>query len=62
MSNLWMRPAEAPAGTYLVVFRCCFSLTEKRKIPFQLSSDCRAQLYIDGKRLLEGPERGAVEY
>ena len=35
MSNLWMRPAEAPAGTYLVVFRCCFSLTEKRKIPFR---------------------------
>lgn len=62
MSHLWMRPAEAPAGTYLVVFRCCFSLTEKRKIPFQFSADCRAQLYIDGKRLLEGPERGAVEY
>ncbi|MBE6394742.1 MAG: hypothetical protein E7044_11900 [Lentisphaerae bacterium] len=59
--NKWMTPAVEPAGNYIAVFRCCFE-SAAETLFFKYSADCRAQLYLDGKRISDGPERGAAEY
>ena len=54
-------PENPPATTYLVVFRCCFEVTEPRELHFQFSADNHAQLFLDGQWFIDGPERGAKE-
>ncbi len=39
-------------------FRCCFTLNTRTKIRFHVSADQRYTLYLDGKRVGFGPERG----
>lgn len=62
MSNMWMKPADEPVNSYIAVYRCRFSLREAADISFRYSADEKAQLFLDGKRIQEGPERGAREY
>lgn len=57
-----MTPAVVPDTTYITVYRCGFEVAADQTLNFKFSADNRAQLFIDGKRLLEGPERGAVQY
>ena len=60
--NLWMCPAEENGQEpCLVVFRCIFTLEAEKKLLFHFSADEHARLFLDGKRLTEGPERGAPE-
>ncbi|NMA44064.1 MAG: hypothetical protein GX946_11895 [Oligosphaeraceae bacterium] len=56
--KLWMRPAGAPEPPYIVAFRCRFSVAHASSIPFRFSADECCQLFLDGKWLLSGPERG----
>ena len=60
--NKWMTPAVEPAGNYIAVYRCCFENKTAETLRFKYSADCRAQLYLDGRRIADGPERGAKEY
>ena len=62
MSLSWMQPEEHTASPYIVVYRCIFSLPEEMEVSFRFSADERAQLFLDGKRLIDGPERGASEW
>ncbi|MBQ7206495.1 MAG: hypothetical protein IJS01_01725 [Lentisphaeria bacterium] len=59
--NTWMAPADPPEETYIAVFRCLFSAAEALELKFDFSADNRAQLYLDGRRIADGPERGAPE-
>ncbi|MBQ9770537.1 MAG: hypothetical protein IJW23_01800 [Lentisphaeria bacterium] len=58
----WMSPANAPESTYITVYRNCFSVQSEQNLEFEFSADNRAQLYLDGQLLINGPERGAAEY
>jgi len=58
----WMIPAVSPAGTYMAVFRCRFETETESTLSFRFSADNRAQLFLDGERLTDGPERGAAQY
>ena len=61
MTTTWMKSAEEPTDSYIAVYRCRFVLTTPAELPFRFSADERAQLFLDGERLQEGPERGAPE-
>lgn len=58
----WMIPAAPPSGTYMVVFRCRFEVGSESPLSFRFSADNRAQIFLDGERLTDGPERGAAQY
>ena len=58
----WMIPAVSPEGTFIAVFRCRFETDTGRELTFRFSADNRAQLFLDGERLTDGPERGAAQY
>ena len=62
MKLLWMKPAEETEAPYIAVYRCRFSLQEKARLPIRFSADERAQLFLDGKLIADGPERGATEH
>lgn len=57
MTTTWMKLPNEPAEPYIGVFRCRFE--GAGKLDFRFSADETAQLYLDGQRLTEGPERGA---
>ena len=57
-----MRPAVSPAGNYIAVYRCCFETAAAADLSFRYSADNRAQLFLDGRRIADGPERGTPEY
>ncbi|MBR4664936.1 MAG: hypothetical protein IKO93_13775, partial [Lentisphaeria bacterium] len=60
--NRWMIPAQVPDGTYLAVYRCIFTADQALTLAFRFSADNRAQLFLDGERISDGPERGAAQY
>lgn len=60
--TLWMTPGNTPETTYITVYRCQFDAVKEQTLEFEFSADNRAQLYLDGKYLINGPERGAAEY
>ena len=60
--NRWMIPAQVPDGTYIAVYRCVFTADQARTLAFRYSADNRAQLFLDGERISDGPERGAAQY
>lgn len=62
MKRLWFSPQEIPAGAYITVYRSVFTVESDRRVSFDFSADERAQLFLDGRRLIDGPERGAPEY
>lgn len=57
-----MTPANVPDTTYITVYRCCFETAAEQTLEFEFSADNRAQLYLDGKLLINGPERGAPQH
>lgn len=61
MKLLWMQPQENTAEPYIVVYRCRFSLPEATTLSFRFSADERAQIFLDGRRIADGPERGVPE-
>ena len=60
MKRLWMSLPEVPETPYIAVFRCRFATAEKMTLPFTFSADERCQLFLDGQRIIDGPERGAT--
>lgn len=60
--NRWMIPAQVPDGTYIAVYRCVFTADLAQTLAFRYSADNRAQLFLDGERISDGPERGAAQY
>ena len=60
--TLWMQPYSQPQCAHLAQYRCIFETAETAEIHIRFSADERAQLFLDGKFLTEGPERGAREY
>ncbi|MBO7327994.1 MAG: hypothetical protein J6W00_04400 [Lentisphaeria bacterium] len=62
MKRLWFSPPEIPGGPYITVYRSIFTVENDRTVSFDFSADERAQIFLDGKRLIDGPERGAPEY
>jgi len=60
--NEWMIPENIPDGTYIAVYRCVFTADQTRTLTFRYSADNRAQLFLDGERISDGPERGTPEY
>lgn len=61
MKRLWMAPPEIPESPFIAVYRCQFELPCQTTLNFSFSADERAQLFLDGKRIADGPERGAPE-
>ncbi len=59
--NHWLEPSERTAENALIVFRCAFTLEHDSVLPVAFSADERAQLFLDGERIAEGPERGCPE-
>ena len=57
-----MIPEKIPDGTYIAVYRCVFTAESALTLAFRYSADNRAQLFLDGERISDGPERGAPEY
>ncbi|MBQ4329609.1 MAG: hypothetical protein IJC27_07755 [Lentisphaeria bacterium] len=62
MKRLWFSPPDIPEGAYITVYRSVFTVDCPRAVSFDFSADERAQLFLDGKRLIDGPERGAPEH
>ena len=60
--NKWMIPEKVPDETYIAVYRCVFTADQTRTLTFRYSADNRAQLFLDGERISDGPERGTPEY
>ncbi len=58
MKNLWMQVAEVVEPPYIVVYRNCFAVAEAVTLEFTFSADERAELFLDGEYLADGPERG----
>lgn len=56
----WMKVANAPEDGYIGIYRCMFESGEC-DLSFRFSADEVAQLYLDGKLLALGPERGVPE-
>lgn len=56
--KLWMQPAEAVPPPYMVVYRNRLEVREKTVVEYVFSADERAQLFLNGQRLADGPERG----
>ena len=48
-----MTPAVEPAGNFIAVYRCCFENKTAETLRFKYSADCRAQLYLDGRRIAD---------
>lgn len=59
---LWMRPDIPVKPPYVVVFRNNFVLNEAREMKFRYSADERCQLFLNGERVGDGPERGDAQY
>ena len=57
----WMTLANEPDRAYIADFRCLFTASSAQTLSFRFSADETAQLFLDGKRLTEGPERGVPE-
>ncbi len=60
--NSWMRPGLPVEAPFVAVFRNNFTLGEKRELKFRYSADERCQLFLNGERVGDGPERGDVQY
>ena len=60
--TLWMQPYSSPQCAHLALYRCIFETAVPAGIHIRFSADERAQLFLDGEFLTEGPERGAREY
>ncbi len=61
MTRQWMKPAEATDQPYLCVFRNNFTVELTSVLEFEYSADERCQLFLDGKLVACGPERGTVQ-
>ena len=62
MKRLWFSPPDMAEGPYITVYRSIFTVENDCTVSFDFSADERAQIFLDGKRLIDGPERGAPEY
>lgn len=58
----WMIPAEPVPQPYVAVFRVRFTAECSSCLEFCYSADERANLFLDGRRLTGGPERGTRQH
>jgi len=54
----WVIPAEPFTAPSVFAFRLKFRLAKKKRIRFHVTADERYALFLDGKRIGRGPERG----
>lgn len=57
----WMMLKNAPESAHIAVFRCKFNVKAAGTLSFRFSADEHAQIFLDGERICEGPERGVPE-
>jgi hypothetical protein len=60
--NLWMIPDEPVNPPYIVVYRNRFDVYRPQTVRLRFSADERCQLFLDGRFIADGPERGTPEY
>lgn len=60
--NYWIKPAIDIDAPFVVVYRVTFSLDKATAIHFDFSADERGELFLDGQRIADGPERGSFTY
>ncbi len=60
--TLWMRPDLPVEPPFVAVYRNCFELKQAEVLKFRYSADERCQLFLDGERVSDGPERGDPGY
>ena len=61
-TTLWMIPDLHVHPPYLVYFRNCFKVESDTQLRFRFSAEERAMLFLDGKRIAEGPERSGLQH
>ena len=58
---LWMEPAEPLSPPFQVVYRNRFTAKQAGRLRFRYSADERCMIFLDGRRIAEGPELGTPE-
>ena len=56
--NYWLKPSNEVNLPFIVVYRVIFELEKETKMAFDFSADERCELFLNGKRIIDGPERG----
>ena len=60
--NYWMQVPETVNGPALVTFKNTFVAEKETFLDFKWSADERAQIFLDGEFIVDGPESGCPEY
>ena len=60
--NYWMQVPETMNGPALVTFKNTFVAEKETFLDFKWSADERAQIFLDGEFIVDGPESGCPEY
>ncbi|MFA6815888.1 MAG: hypothetical protein WCS73_06295 [Lentisphaeria bacterium] len=60
MTNYWFRTGSETQAPYVAVFRNHFILKKSSRFKLSFSADERCQLFLNGKRIIDGPERGDI--
>lgn len=59
-TNYWLRAGTGVEAPYIAVFRNRFSLDTASTFKLTFSADERCQLFLNGERIIDGPERGDI--
>ncbi len=62
MKMKWMKPNEKIGCPYIVLYRNEFVLENGESFQMRFSADERCQIFIDGQRVADGPERGDIHH
>ena len=57
----WIMAKDAGAPPFVLAFRLPFALEQAETLRFQVSADERYELYVDGRRIGRGSERGDLD-
>lgn len=60
--NYWLKPDNEVIPPFIVVYRIRFELNKSTALKFIFSADERCELFLNGHRLADGPERGDLDY
>ena len=60
--NYWFGAGEEARAPYIAVFRNRFVVDETALFRLKFSADERCQLFLNGERVIDGPERGDKNY
>lgn len=60
--NSWLKPANDIKPPFAIVYRVAFELKGTTEMKFDFSADERCELFLNGRRIVDGPERGDASY